>query len=240
MACTTARSAPLSPYSRGATVAPPWHHAAALEAPTLVPLAFPQLHPHAPCAALLLAERVELPGERLHVLLQVRPGLGLRQALPPLLPGRVQRLVSLFAGLLHRLPAHIAQGSGTLLLGPEQHRIPPRIVRCLAPHVSQPLLVLGVPPDRLGRAAGLLHAYPAQGHELPGVSQILHAPPEHIGFGLRLHVGLPREITQDTILLFHTSICLHHALGRRLVPHQRSRGAYGGELCRHVHVVCDA
>ena len=80
--------------------------------------------------------------------------LGLRQALPPLLPGRVQRLVSRFPGLLHRFPAHIAQGSGTLLFGPEQHRIPPRIVRCLAPHVSQPLLVLGVTPDPLGPCCG--------------------------------------------------------------------------------------
>src|SRR5262249_42510513 len=157
-----------------------------LEAHPGVPLAFPQLHPHAPCAALLLGERVELPGERLQVLRQVRPGLGLRQALPPRLPGRGQRLVSLCSGLLHRLPAHIAQGSGTLLPCPEQHRIPPRIVRGLAPHVPEPLLVLGVTPDRLGRAAGLLHAYPAQGHELPGVRQILHAPPEHIGFGLHL------------------------------------------------------
>src|SRR5919198_5340565 len=135
-------SAHISPFSRGATFAPPWHHTAALEAPTLVPLAFPQLHPHAPCAALLLVERVELPGERLQVLRQVRPGLGLRQALPPRLPGRVQRLVSRFAGLLHRLPAPITQGSGTLLLGPEQHRIPPRIVGCLAPDVPEPLLIL--------------------------------------------------------------------------------------------------
>src|SRR5262245_699407 len=134
----------ISPFSRGATFAPPWHHAAALEAPTLVPLAFPEPDAHVPMPPLLAAEVIELPGERLHVLRQVRPGLGLRQALPPLLPGRVQRLVSLFAGLLHRLPAHIAQGSGTLLFRPQQHRIPPRIVRGLAPHVSQPLLVLGV------------------------------------------------------------------------------------------------
>src|SRR5262245_37900820 len=197
-----ARSAPLSPCSRGATVAPPWTPAAALKPQPQLPLAFPEPDAHVPMPPLLAAEVIELPGERLEVLLQARPGPGLRRA-PPLVHGRCQRLVSLFSGVLHRVPAHVAQGTRALLFRPEQHGIPPCIVGCLAPDVPEPLLVLGVTPDRLDRAAGLLHASPAQGHELPGVRQILNAPPEHIGFGLRLHDCLPRELTQDTILLFH-------------------------------------
>src|SRR5215470_8740620 len=229
----------LAPFSRGATVAPPWHAAAALQPQPLLPLAFPEPDAHVPLPPRRAAEVIELPGERLHVLRQVRPGLGLRQALPPLLPGRVQRLVSLVAGLLHRLPAHTAQGSGTLLLGPEQHRIPPRIVRCLVPHIPEPLLVLGVPPDLLGCAAGLLHAQPAHGPKLPGVREILHALPEDRRLGLRLPDGLACEITAYTIIMLDTDSGFHGFPHGGVVPYQGTGGIDGGELCRHVHGVGD-
>ena len=76
--------------------------------------------------------------------------------------------------------------------------------------------------------------------ELPGVGEILHATPEHLGFGLRLPVRLPRQVPQDTIILFYTRRALYHPLGRRVILHQPSRSTYSGELCGQVHVVGDA
>src|SRR5262249_34489190 len=132
------------------------------------------------------------------------------------------------------------QGSGTVRLGPEQPRIPPRIGRCLAPHVSQPLLVLGVPPERLGRAAGLLHALTSTACEVPGVGQVLHAHPERLGFGLRLRVCFQAKGTKGTIILLHLSVALCYRARGSLVPYQRPGRAYGGELCGYIQVVCDA
>src|SRR5262245_57379883 len=119
-----------------------------------------------PCPPLLVAEVIEVPGERLEVLLQTRPGPGLRRE-PPLVPGRCQRLLSLFSCVLHRVPAHVAQGTSALLFRPEQHGIPPRIVGGLAPDVPEPLLVLRIPPERASQGAGLLHALLAHATELP-------------------------------------------------------------------------
>ena len=128
-------------------------------------------------------------------------------------------------------------GTSALLFRPEQHGIPPRIVGCRAPHVSQPLLVLGVPPDRASHGAGLLHALLAHVTELPRVCKVLDTHPERLGFGLRLRVGFPGKVTKDTLILLHPSVALCDRARGCLIPYQRPGRADHSELRGQVHVL---